>query len=103
PRRRDALLLTWNASDRNLAPNPITLQWSERPDGPWHIIAADLTHSGRYTWQLPPNLPIRVYLRLLVHDTAGNTGVDDTPEPVLMDLHEPEGQLLGIAGTVRRP
>src|SRR5205807_6942581 len=26
PNRRDALLLTWNASDRNLAANPVTLQ-----------------------------------------------------------------------------
>jgi hypothetical protein len=102
PRRRDSLLLTWNASDPNLTPNPITLQWSERPEGPWQVIAADLTNSGRYTWQLTQNLPYRVYLRLLARDAAGNVGMDETPEAVLIDLHEPEGQIKGIIGVVRR-
>jgi hypothetical protein len=100
--RREVLVLTWTASDRNLAPNPITLQWAERPDSTWHTIAADLTNSGRYTWQLTPNLPYRVYLRVIARDSAGNTGIDETSEPVLIDLHEPEGQLIGITGTVRK-
>ena len=34
---------------------------------------------------------------------GGNVAVDESPEPVLIDLHEPEGQLLGIAGSMRRP
>jgi hypothetical protein len=103
PRRRDALLLTWNASDHNLAPNPITLQWSERPDGPWQMIAADVTNSGRYTWTLSQTLPYRVYLRLLARDAAGNVGMDQTSEAVLIDLHEPEGQIKGIIGVAHRP
>src|SRR5207245_1883747 len=63
PTRRDRLVLTWTASDRNLAANPITLQWAERPDSDWRPIAMDLTNSGRYQWQLPPNMPYKVYLR----------------------------------------
>ena len=101
--RRDALVMTWSASDRNLAPNPITLQWAERPDGMWNTIAADLANTGRYTWQLTANMPYRVYIRVTARDTAGNVGVDESPEPVLIDLHEPEGQLLGISGAIRRP
>jgi hypothetical protein len=34
---------------------------------------------------------------------AGNIGVDQTPEAVLIDLVEPEGQILGLVGTTRRP
>jgi hypothetical protein len=102
PRRRDALLLTWNASDQNLPTNPITLQWAERADGPWQNIAADLTNSGRYTWQLSPNLPYRVYLRVVARDTAGNVGMDITPEPVLIDLQEPEGLIKGIIAVGQR-
>jgi hypothetical protein len=98
PHRHDALVLTWTVSDRNLALNPIALQWAERPDGPWQTIAVDLPRDGPFTWQLPPNLPVRAYLRLLVKDTSGNIGMDETQQPVLIDLHEPEGQLLGIAG-----
>jgi hypothetical protein len=103
PQRRDALILTWTARDNNeLAANPVTLQWAERPDGNWKTIAADMTNTGRFMWQLPENIPYRVYLRLSVRDTAGNVAVDESPEPVLIDLHEPEGQLLGIAAA-RRP
>jgi hypothetical protein len=104
PQRRDTLVLTWSAKDNfELALNPVTLQWAERTDGKWETIAADLPNSGRYSWQLGQNLPYRVYLRLVVRDTAGNIGVDETPEPVLIDLHEPEIQLLGLSGAPRRP
>jgi hypothetical protein len=103
PTRRDALLLTWNASDRNLAPNPITLEYAERPEGPWLTIAKELTNTGRYQWLLPQNMPVRVYLHLLAVDTAGNKGMDQSPEPVLIDPSEPEGQIKGIIKAVRRP
>jgi hypothetical protein len=91
--RRDALVLSWNASDRNLAPNPIWLQYSEGPDGPWQTIAKELPNSGRYVWQLSPSQPFRVYLRALAFDSAGNWGADRTADPVLIDMNEPEGQL----------
>lgn len=103
PTRRDALLLTWNASDRNLAANPITLEYAERPDGPWQTIAKELTNTGRYQWLLPPNPPVRVYLRARAIDAAGNEGRDQTPEPILIDPNEPEGQIKGIVRTTRRP
>jgi len=90
PSRRDALLLTWSASDRNLAANPVTLQHAQRPDGPWQTIAKELPNTGRYQWLVQQGSPPRVYLRLLVSDAAGNLGVDQTPEPILVDLNEPE-------------
>jgi hypothetical protein len=96
PRRRDSLILSWSASDRNLAANPVSLQWAENPDGPWQSIGDQLTNSGHYNWQLPSNMPYRVYLRLLVRDTAGNVGIDQTPDAVLIDLQEPEAQLKGL-------
>lgn len=103
PRRPNTLLIGWTVADRNLAPNPIALQWAERPSGNWETIGSDLPNTGRHTWQLPPNLPYRVYLRLIARDLAGNTCVAETPEPRLVDLNEPEGRLLGIAGSVRKP
>jgi len=103
PHRRDALIIGWSASDRNLAANPVTLEWAEGPDRPWQTIASELTNSGRYTWQLPQGLPYRVYLRVKVRDTAGNVGIDETPAPILVDLHEPEGQITGIEANDRHP
>lgn len=102
PKRANALVISWTATDRNLMANPITLQWAEKLGGNWETIGADLPNSGRYTWQLPASLPYRVYLRLIARDTAGNTCIAETPEPVLVDLNEPEAKILGIAG-VRKP
>jgi hypothetical protein len=102
PKHPNTLQITWQATDRNLTNNPISLQWAEKPSGPWENIGADLPNTGRYTWQLPTNLPYRVYLRLIARDNAGNTCMAETPEPVLVDLNEPEGRLLGISTIPRR-
>jgi hypothetical protein len=102
PVRTDALVITWEASDRNLTPNPITLQWTDRPNGNWKTIEADVAYregQGRYVWSLPPDHPDRVYVRLLVRDKAGNVGMAETREPV--DLQEPEVQIKAIK-TVRQ-
>jgi len=103
PNRRNALLISWTASDKNLAPSPITLEWADRSNGPWHEIATDLVHSGRYTWTITPDVPPQVYLKVSAKDTAGNLGSDETPEPVLVDLQEPEAQIIGLSASARRP
>ncbi len=103
PHRRDAVLLTWQASDdRCLATNPITLQWAERPDGPWTNIATNLTNTGRHVWHVGPNL-MNVYLRVVARDVAGNVGFDESPEPQLVDLTEPDARILRISSGVKRP
>jgi hypothetical protein len=108
PQRDNVLVLTWNASDRNLAVNPISLEWAEHPAGAWHPIgAAALPNSGRFDWQLPENLPPHVYMRLIVRDIAGNVSEAVTREPILVDLRKPKGVLKGIVvnavGTTLRP
>jgi hypothetical protein len=47
-------------------------------------------------WQLTGSLPQRMYLRLEVHDAAGNMGVYETPEPVTLDLSSPAAQLRDV-------
>jgi hypothetical protein len=96
PQRRDMVILRWVAKDRNLTPTPITLEWAERPIGPWQIIGANLPNTGRFPWTLPKSLPSHVYLKLMVRDMAGNEAVAVTPVPELVDLSEPEGRLLRV-------
>ena len=103
PHQRNALSLSWNATDKNLTSSPISLHWAERRDGEWHEIASNQPNTGRYTWFLPPNLPFRVYMRLTVRDLAGNVSTAETTEPVLVDLSEPEGRITGLAQPIRRP
>ena len=102
PRQSDTLILTWNATDRNMAPNPITLQWAEQPGREWQTIIADHPNDGRYSWKLPPQIPFQVYLRLITKDSAGNTSIAETPEPVCIDLTEPVGHIRGLAGAMPR-
>ena len=90
----DKLFIAWEASDnRELAAKPISLSYSERLGGPWTSMATGLENTGRYTWQLTGSLPQRMYLRLEIHDAAGNMGVFETPEPVPLDLSSPAAQL----------
>jgi hypothetical protein len=89
--QRDQLVISWEAKDKNLTANPVTLEWAERQGGPWQPIGADLPNTGRHTWKLPPNLPYNVFMRLIVRDAAGNVSVAETDRPVLVDLSEPEG------------
>lgn len=99
-KRPNSLQISWTATDRNLVGNSITLQWAEKANGTWETIGADLPNTGHHTWQLPQNLPYRVYLRLIARDSAGNVCIAETPEPVLVDLNEPEARLTGVT---RRP
>jgi hypothetical protein len=100
PRQPNALLFRWECLDRNLAANPVTLEWAERREGPWQLIAPGLPNQpSQYSWQLPGALPVHVYLRLRVRDTAGNESVAVTPTPQLVDLSKPVGRLLSIAPT----
>ncbi len=88
------LFIAWEASDNHeLAARPISLSYSERLGGPWTTMAANLENTGRYVWQLTGSLPQRVYLRLEIHDAAGNMGIYETPEPVTLNLSSPAAQL----------
>jgi hypothetical protein len=100
-RQRDTLVLTWTASDRNLAANPITLQWARSPDGIWQTIGTDLPNSGRHAWKLPADVPAKVFLRLIVRDNANNTAVAETAQPILVDLNEPEVKIIRLTGMPR--
>lgn len=90
PARGTNLILSWKAEDRNLAQNPISLEWS--PNGTTWEFIGDVQHpnTGRYTWQVPAKIPAKVHLKLTVRDAAGNVAVAQTNEPVVIDLTVPE-------------
>jgi hypothetical protein len=88
--------IRWEASDANLAPRPITLLMSDRPDGVFTPIAAGLPNSGQYFWEFDPRSPRQIYLRLEVRDEAGNTAVDQLTEPILVEGLQPKGRIRGF-------
>src|SRR6185436_11732048 len=71
PQRPDQLLLRWTARDKNLGATPIHLEYSDQRDGPWLPIKLDAENTGRYanqhvtgdfSWKVPPNIPVQVFL-----------------------------------------
>jgi hypothetical protein len=100
PKDRDTLILRWNAADKNLAPNPIMLEYSTSKTGPWAAITPQsIPNTGSFPWKLTQRLPYRVYLRVTAKDLAGNMGEVISPEPQLIDLTRPEAHLIGIRST----
>ena len=49
-----------------------------------------------YEWKLPDRIPGKVYLKMTITDLAGNTGVAESPEPITIDLVEPEARIIGL-------
>jgi hypothetical protein len=103
PNNHDALILEWGATDRNLAPNPVTLEYAERPDGPWQTIGEPQLPNGapkgRYQWRVSESVPSKVYLKLTVRDAAGNVAVAQTREPILVDLAVPDVVVTGASAS----
>lgn len=103
----NVLILTWTASDRNLDPSPVSLEWSVDREGTrgWNLITPErLPNKGRYDWVVPPGgiVPPRVYLRLTVRDASGNVSYAVTQEAQVIDLHRPVGVIKGIV-SFRQP
>ncbi len=94
------LLIRWEAQDDHLQARPISLSLSAFPGGPWSPIASGLRNTGLYVWPLRGDFPDQVYLRLDVVDEAHNTFSFETPRPVSLTPHSPEGTIrqVGPAG-----
>ena len=116
PLQRDTLVINWEATDRNFGEEPITLEWSDQPNGPWHPIvtpgndgvvqatavggalARRLPNTGRYPWRVPAGVPPKVYLKVTARDAAGNPTEVVTPSPILIDLNKPRAKIISIGG-----
>jgi hypothetical protein len=101
--RPNTLLLQWSAQDENLGEAPVTLEWAETKDGPWHAIGINLANTGRHSWPIPDTLPVQVHMRLRVRDLADNESIAVTQEPLIVDLKEARGRLKSIQPLPRAP
>lgn len=88
--------IRWEAADDRLAENPITLQFADRPDGPWTTIAAGLPNSGQYYWTIDAQTPRDIYLRLEARDEAGNRKLDQLEKPISVSGLTPKARIRGI-------
>jgi hypothetical protein len=98
-----AVTVLWQASDKNLGPQPIALSWAREPAGPWFPITCQLENTGRYLWRLPPGLPPRVWLRVEAADLAGNVGMVCSPEPIPMEHSAGTSSVVTINSLQKQP
>lgn len=90
------LTVHWTATDKNLGSQPVTLTYAEQPAGPWKPIQAKVENSGRFVWQMPPDVPYKFFVRVEAIDKAGNVGADETTQPVIVDLAQPKGVIVNV-------
>jgi hypothetical protein len=95
----NTLTINWTARDQNMRPQPMTISYCERAGGDWKPIARDLDNSGRYVWKLPADVPPRMFVRVEAVDRAGNIGVAETSEEVIVDLKVPRVINIGVEGS----
>lgn len=119
PNQRGTLVLHWQASDRNFGKDPIAIDWSENPTGPWKPVTGGdgltpvggvqsgnrVPNTGQYAWQLPASMTThKVYLKFTAWDAAGNKSEVVTQSPVTVDLVRPRAKILSIStGTTITP
>lgn len=112
---KDTMILKWKAIDRNMAIDPITLEWSESPQGPWTPLATTdnlgaspgqpkrLPNTGSFNWKIPANFPThKIYLKVSARDLAGNLSEATTKNAILVDLNKPTAVKLNILGGISK-
>ena len=92
-RHAGQLDVRWQTKDARLGDSPITLQFSDDPNGPWSTIATGLPNSGQYLWQVDARTPRQIYLRLEVSDEAGNVASHELTEPIAIEGLTPQGRI----------
>jgi hypothetical protein len=99
-----ALHITWQASDKNLGADCVSLFYTRQRDGEWVGIAKGLRNDGSYRWTVPRDVGPEFYVRMEVIDKAGNTTRCELPEKVVLDMSRPKAKVLGVAaGTPHTP
>ena len=89
------LTIRWNASDRNLTANPITISYSAE-EGKWEPVAKDIANDGTYVWKMPPELPYKFKVRVEAVDRAGNVGFDETRQAIAVDPVIPRAKVISV-------
>jgi hypothetical protein len=107
PEDGPAVHVGWTSQDRNMGTGPAELSYAVSRQGPWLPIAKNLKADGEFRWVPPSDIGPHAFLRLTVHDLAGNTTITETTSPVALDdLSRPRARIAGIstdAGLVSAP
>jgi hypothetical protein len=91
-----SLAIRWSMSDTNLAARPVGLYFARQKHGPWESINGWMENTGAYTWNVGPEVPTRIFLRIVARDTAGNISELETQKPVLLATARPSARIAAV-------
>ncbi|MCI0685253.1 MAG: hypothetical protein L0Y71_24410 [Gemmataceae bacterium] len=97
------LEIRWQATDKNLGAEPISLYYRSRSDAAWRPVARHVKNEGLYRWTFPREAAPQFFVKIEVTDLAGNTARVETPNPVVLDTSEPRATVVGVTGLSVRP
>jgi len=90
----------WLATDKNLMPEPITLEYATDPAAKeWLPIAIKIANSGKYVWEVEDKQVWKFWVRATAVDKAGNSERVIYKDPVLVDLEKPAAVIEKVNGT----
>ncbi len=92
----DKQQISWSASDKNLGPNPITLEYSIDGGNNWRNIQSKIPNTGEYQWTPPKESTLDCRVQVVAIDMAGNRTVEVSPG-FIIDGIAPETQLSSTA------
>lgn len=95
--------IRWTAADAAFGESPITILFSDHPDGPWTTIAAGVPNSGQHYWPIDPRAPEQLFLRIEARDRAGNQGEYRLPDPINLSGFTPKARIRGIRPVTSAP
>jgi len=82
--------ITWTATDTNMAPNPIKIEYTPDNGTNWVTIATGEPNDGTYTWSPVPSLNTALAkVRVTATDLAENSGSDVSDNPFTIDSTKP--------------
>ncbi len=93
----------WHVEEAHPAEKAVSLQYATTPDGPWNPIVDWQPDTGQYVWTIGPELPPRMFVRVMVRDAAGNVSSAVTRDPILVDLNRPSARILDIEAVAPEP
>jgi hypothetical protein len=100
------LKINWEAQDKNLGPQAVTLSYAASAQGPWMPLAQGIPSSGGHICDFDPQGPDMAYLKIEVRDEAGNVGTFATTTPIPIEKRQVQFSFAGASkpdGTPPKP
>ncbi len=91
----DKQQIRWSAIDRNLGPNPITLNYSIDSGKTWNNIQTKIPNTGEYQWTPPKESTLDCRVQVIAIDKASNMTTEKS-DGFIIDGIAPKTRLIGI-------